>query len=835
MALVSKRMNWSLVPHCYSMSRVEDCRSCLRGALQLHKPRANKEQRRNMDKDYKCKEVKKSGRAEHAVLRLQENSPPADTALQLSSYVQSRNTRPMDVPLPSGSSVALSAANTCHGFNSDGKEQETLSDSLENPEVDRESGDSGVSIMSSAVMETSTESPDRRDESTGQKLKTNSSSCACPCPDVLESELANFIMQMSAEGDQTHCYEQVESKEKVSNISSVGLDDEFCGTFTNADGHMSAKALLSRINSCLGLGHEGCQVGVHASGDMSDESAALPSQSKEEASTASSLGLDDESCHTSVHAISDMPDEANVEIGGADIVEGAQINEAQCHEHSQSDDTVDSERHLGTAESRLHIRRPSTQSNLSEAIRSVDQGDEPCEADVYRVSMIFHRSIPRDFAEIECITRVTNASLYSKFRNVAAAEGGCEVVFYAPPDLRCLGRLRENGLSEEDFQGDEHCNGIRVSLFPGTACAEALSVQKQKSGHPYCICLLLCCLEYIAKDSGRLVEELPNTQNYTVLEPSRLYLAYVIDFWVPSIHNSELLHNKTHDAEYNAEERHDAEYDAEERHRFARARWQQYQIEAEMLFADSLSRLQSRSALIECADRREACFSPRLRPQLQSQCRLIPLEGGSQEAGAVISLYLLGGGVAGQFPSGPSKIKVHRVENNALYVDYCAQGMAQVTDEGEEYPSSPRGWCIAQPSRTRARSRSVSRERVTTTAARPISPSPRRARRSRFREQIVWHGTRLKKEDGANASLEQKLQSIAINGFDPYRCVKGATARGGIWAATAPLASFGKGYDGRVAFFLCTAKTLFNEWVGTSSVRILDRARILPLYIIMHE
>jgi len=107
-------------------------------------------------------------------------------------------------------------------------------------------------------------------------------------------------------------------------------------------------------------------------------------------------------------------------------------------------------------------------------------------------------------------------------------------------------------------------------------------------------------------------------------------------------------------------------------------------------------------------------------------------------------------------------------------------------------------------------------------------------RPTRWHEDVVWHGTRLKRTDGEGASIATKLQSIAENGFDPTRCIKGAHAEGGIWVATSPLESFGHGCDGVVAFVLCLAKTRFNEWVDATSARVLRRERVLPLYSLVH-
>lgn len=169
------------------------------------------------------------------------------------------------------------------------------------------------------------------------------------------------------------------------------------------------------------------------------------------------------------------------------------------------------------------------------------------------------------------------------------------------------------------------------------------------------------------------------------------------------------------------------------------------------------------------------------------------LPSASAEAETVVSLYLLGGG-GSRLHRAPGVdrrealggVVVQRIENQPLYREFCAEG-----GDGK-------------------------------------------AVQTKYREYVVWHGTRLKRMDGEGASLASKLQSIAENGFDPQRCAKGAAAEGGIWVATSPLASFGHGCDGLVAFVLCLAKTSFNEWVDATCARVLARERVLPLYSLVH-
>lgn len=169
--------------------------------------------------------------------------------------------------------------------------------------------------------------------------------------------------------------------------------------------------------------------------------------------------------------------------------------------------------------------------------------------------------------------------------------------------------------------------------------------------------------------------------------------------------------------------------------------------------------------------------------------RTVLLPTSSVEAESVVSLYLLGGGGARVHrPPGVDPrealggVVVQRIENQLLYKAYSALG------EGE----------------------------------------------SKYREDVVWHGTRIKRMDGEGASLATKLQSIAEKGFDPHRCMKGAAAEGGIWVATSPLGSFGHSGDGLVAFVLCLVKTHFNEWVDANCARVLQRERVLPLYSLVH-
>lgn len=504
----------------------------------------------------------------------------------------------------------------------------------------------------------------------------------------------------------------------------------------------------------------------------------------------------------------------------------------------------------------------------------MQNGEAPDRADVQRVTRLFHSSIPRSFGTITFIERVTNRTLYARFRSLAAAELGCEAVFYVPPDLSQLPRLQEDGFTVADYQYTSTLgNGVPVSVHAGVAHRRAIELkEKGKGDSDFCICVLLCCPGKLGAEGGTVSDKVTNPLEYCVTDPERLYLAYVVHY---RIKDTKVLTDD--DLALKIQE---AERAAAERHKAAKARWVRYSQECDTLLEKVLSRLQTVCAAA-------MSFSTGSQYQVPAT-QMVTLPEGSEEAEAVISLYLRGGGAVGR-RTGKNcgeiireverrdlcKVIVMRVENYNLFQEYCRQGgdvdsdvversrtdssgdnatrsrVDNVTefnnlgrspskylsnpDSGGDTPSnprSPRGSMSPRALSPRVSSRSAKLG----FAARGSSPrSQRRAERApRFREQVVWHGTRLKKEDGDGGTLDQKLRSIAEKGFEPWRCLKGAHKDGGIWAATAPLASFGLGSDGRVAFVMCIAKTNFNEWVDTSCVRVLSRERVLPLYTIMH-
>eukprot|EP00927_Polykrikos_kofoidii_P000938 TRINITY_DN10349_c3_g1_i1.p1 TRINITY_DN10349_c3_g1~~TRINITY_DN10349_c3_g1_i1.p1 ORF type:complete len:459 (+),score=100.74 TRINITY_DN10349_c3_g1_i1:203-1378(+) len=202
----------------------------------------------------------------------------------------------------------------------------------------------------------------------------------------------------------------------------------------------------------------------------------------------------------------------------------------------------------------------------------------------------------------------------------------------------------------------------------------------------------------------------------------------------------------------------------------------------------------------------------------------------SVEAESVVSLYLLGGGGSRVHrPPGVDPrealggVIVQRIVNKPLFNEYIAPGLGTGALSSIADETSLKGGAVGSAT---SAGPLVGGEASTRSSERNGGP--------RYREDVVWHGTRLKRMDGEGASLATKLQSIAEKGFDPQRCTKGAAAEGGIWVATTPLASFGHGGDGLVAFILCLAKTHFNEWVDATCARVLQRERVLPLYSLVH-
>lgn len=534
---------------------------------------------------------------------------------------------------------------------------------------------------------------------------------------------------------------------------------------------------------------------------------------------------------------------------------------------------------------RERVRRragSSMRRKLSAAMLKVSNGNTLHEEDHGCVLRLFHESVPRAGASVKRVERVANEVLYGRWRSLATAEGtlggGCEAAFYAPPDLALVPRLREAGLSglPKAFleNGPAAGTGIRIFTHAAAAHRQAVASQQPKGQTgTYCICVSLRCT---GAESDSAVLAPPHgtddqaadddaSPDGVVVRPDRVYLAYMVHFQVYEValsHRAAL-----------AKKMAEAERMATERQRASRAHQSQYFVACRALLVSSLPRL--RCALdAEEADAVEARRLGAERSKLSlPPVRLVTLDTAGAEAEEVISLYLMGGGGVASRPPSPRQsvegafveshvhglrdVEVRRVENLSLFSAYCAQ--SAVTDAGfspQEQSESPRPQrnrasvpldnASPAPPTSRVNRRPSSGERGGAASTSEPLTAPRRsslgegrrvspARAPRFQEHVIWHGARLKREDGVGASLEAKLRSIAEHGLDPKRCVKGATAQGGIWGALSPLAAFGRSsVDGRIAFLLCAAKTSFNEWVDTSCVRVLSRDRVLPLYIVTH-
>jgi len=411
-------------------------------------------------------------------------------------------------------------------------------------------------------------------------------------------------------------------------------------------------------------------------------------------------------------------------------------------------------------------------------------------ADKWKVLQLFHDSVPRSHSRVERIDRITNPAVYVRFRSVVG-HGACEVVFWAPTDSSQLSRIQEEGFSERDFE-ETHAlgKGVHVATRAGIAAEVACG---RNTDTPQCISVLLCCPGEDEKDDADGAWAAAEPREYCIEEPDRLLLAYVV-WYTPtsSVSEGEKLRRCDLDVHQSVEE---ADLRAIERRQLYTRQQREYAKVRDSLVKVALQGLEQAAAHQVCT---------------------VLLPTGCAEAEAVVSLYLLGGGgTAIARPPGVDvrealgSVVVQRIENRRLHSEYTALGCSAVQAVAEE---------AGLGASLFAERDSIGKQKTL-----------------RYRESVVWHGTRLKRQDGEDVSLVEKLQSIAEQGFDPHRCLKGAAGHaGGIWVATTPLASFGRGVDGLVAFILCLAKTHFNEWVDTTCARVLQRERVLPLYSLVH-
>lgn len=436
-------------------------------------------------------------------------------------------------------------------------------------------------------------------------------------------------------------------------------------------------------------------------------------------------------------------------------------------------------------------RHSTVHQRLSAALVKNSNAETPNDNDVVCAVRLFHASVPASFASLKAVRRVTSAQLYSRFRNSVAAECGCEVCFYAPPDTTRLARLQEQGLGDADLEDTPHGRGMPVFAFAAAACRRARDLQRPKGGHPLVMCVLLCCPGRIGPEAGTRADRNVNPSEYCFVKPARLYFFHELHF---------VLRDAGPEASAPtgplALKLREAETEAAERHGTARALWEQYQAAGGRLCAAVFARCQAAYGLREHA------------AHGASRC-LVALGEGSEEGEAAVALFLLAGGAeaadaaaaSGQRGRGGASshegpwgdargFSVHRVEHSRLFWDFCAQPGAAIEPQGLTHL--------------------------------------RRSSARRVTEQVAWHTLRVRKDDGEGSSLDQRVWTI----FE--RSAKGASAQNGTWVAVAPVVSGATSHEGQVAFVLCAAKALQPELVGTSWLRIRHHDRLLPMYVIMY-
>lgn len=401
--------------------------------------------------------------------------------------------------------------------------------------------------------------------------------------------------------------------------------------------------------------------------------------------------------------------------------------------------------------------------------------EPPGASDKWRVLQLFHETVPKTKSRVERIDRVVSPADFARFGQ--QTNGGdnveeCGVAFFAPHNWDQLSRICASGFAEADLEEIPELGcGIPVSTTADLAL-ERRERQLQGNDCQGFLCVVLCGPQMMWSSgvvAGIRADQHLVRRERCIEDPAQLLLVHLVSF---------RMHEPDQGSPIEEVPRsllEDQDLAAVEQRRSRLARQQQdYAKARDPIIKAALEGLQSS-------------------PPGKTGTTLLPST--SAEAEAVVSLYLLGGGAA-KMPRPPGVnlrealggVVVQRIENQPLYAAYMALGDA--------------------------------------------TPQNQASRGTRWREDVVWHGTRVKKDDAG--SLAAKLQSIAERGFDPHRCTKGASAEGGIWVATGPMQSFGLGCDGLVAFILCLAKTTFNEWVDTSCARVLQRERVLPLYSLVH-
>jgi len=423
------------------------------------------------------------------------------------------------------------------------------------------------------------------------------------------------------------------------------------------------------------------------------------------------------------------------------------------------------------------------------AMIAEEHGMAPGAADKWKVMQLFHESVPRSEVRIERIDRIATCQQLARFLDRQARKekdrrkcsqlvdsknvDECEVGFYVPSDSSHVAKLREAGFSASDFEEvpQQQGHGIRIASHAGAAYQSVCA--RWRSEEDACGDAgehCICVVLSRPSSSGGGSSRSRSPAPGTWREYSVSDPAQIMLAYVLCFHRNE-------------------------------------EPAPSPGLVDEQDRLMLRKRRRLERQQREyvKVRDPLVKVALQGLEKLsagvlstVLLPATSVEAESVVSLYLLGGGASRVHrPPGVDPrealggVVVQRIENQRLFKEFSRLG--QENGDSSKICNTPR-----------------------------------------YREDVVWHGTRLKRVDGEGASLATKLQSIAEQGFDPQRCMKGAAAEGGIWVSTSPLASFGHGCDGLVAFVLCLAKTTFNEWVDATSARVLQRERVLPLYSLVH-
>lgn len=392
---------------------------------------------------------------------------------------------------------------------------------------------------------------------------------------------------------------------------------------------------------------------------------------------------------------------------------------------------------------------------------------------------LFHNSIPRSSARVHLIERVTNPVQWRQFRRVLEeGEGPFDLTFHCPAGGSVgteaqIARLKEQGFTSQDVVSDSVGTGVAVALHAGIAHCRATP----EDGLALCsMCVVMCSPCDLGSSAASTAgpSRVKNLTEYRIQDARRLYLAYVIHYRVLT-EDSEEIHVRVQCAQKRAVERRHA----------AKKRQRAYLEERDTVVRNAIQRLLER------------CDSLESGASVDGVASLLP--PGSSEAAAVLSMYLKAGGGAGKRTTGQSvrtgleQASVIFIQNLGLFQDYCSRLDGIKDGLGHK--------C------------------------------------QRLREHVVWHTMRLPSgQVNESMSIEDHVRRIAQQGLDSRRCADSTEEDpcNGILASIAPTWTTAQCLHGRIAFILCLAKTRPNEWLGSSSVRVIERSCVLPLYVVIH-